>query len=194
MKYVRPPRGVFSERTLALTKEMGYYNVFWSLAFLDWKVDQQRGWQYAHNNVMTMIHPGSILLLHAISKDNAEALAKIIDDLREKGYHFKSLDDLVKAINRKHVCLRFSHAIMMCKRMGKRMWSEHVTLEYPYHFEEVLKRLSFDPLNVIQLDEKVIYVPLCIDEEQIVVRLQGIGTVQNPQFWISSQTGDQRKS
>ncbi|MDM5237448.1 DNA-3-methyladenine glycosylase [Bacillus cereus] len=73
------------------------------------------------------------------------------------------------------------------------MWSEHVTLEYPYHFEEVLKRLSFDPLNVIQLDEKVMYIPLCIDEEQIVVRLQGIGTVQNPQFWISSQTGDPEK-
>ncbi len=33
---------------------------------------------------------------------------------------------------------------MMCKKgWGKRMWSEHVTLEYPYHFEEVLKRLSF---------------------------------------------------
>ena len=73
------------------------------------------------------------------------------------------------------------------------MWSEHVTLEYPYHFEEVLKRLSFDPLNVIQLDEKVIYIPLCIDEEQVVVRLQGIGTVQNPQFWISSQTGNPEK-
>ncbi len=73
------------------------------------------------------------------------------------------------------------------------MWSEHVTLEYPYHFEEVLKRLSFDPLNVIQLDEKVIYVPLFIDEEQVVVRLQGIGTIQNPQFWISSQAGDQEK-
>ncbi|MED0968327.1 DNA-3-methyladenine glycosylase family protein [Bacillus paramycoides] len=73
------------------------------------------------------------------------------------------------------------------------MWSEHVTLEYPYHFEEVLKRLSFDPLNVIQLDEKVIYIPISIDEEQIVVRLQGIGTVQNPQFWLSSQTGDQEK-
>lgn len=74
------------------------------------------------------------------------------------------------------------------------MWSEHVTLEYPYHFEEVLKRLSFDPLNVIQLDEKVIYVPLFIDEEQIVVRLQGIGTVQNPQFWISSQAGDRESN
>ncbi|MCQ6335546.1 MULTISPECIES: DNA-3-methyladenine glycosylase family protein [Bacillus cereus group] len=73
------------------------------------------------------------------------------------------------------------------------MWSEHVTLEYPYHFEEVLKRLSFDPLNFIQLDEKVIYIPLCIDEEQVIVRLQGIGTVQNPQFWISSQTGNPEK-
>ena len=52
-------------------------------------MDEQRGWQYAHNNVMTMIHPGSILLLHAISKDNAEALAKIIDDLREKGIILK---------------------------------------------------------------------------------------------------------
>ncbi|MDC2865415.1 MULTISPECIES: delta-lactam-biosynthetic de-N-acetylase [unclassified Bacillus (in: firmicutes)] len=96
VRYVRPPRGIFSERTLALAKDMGYYNVFWSLAFLDWKVDQQRGWQYAHNNVMNMVHPGAIILLHSVSKDNTEALAKIIDDLREKGYHFKSLDDLVK--------------------------------------------------------------------------------------------------
>ncbi len=89
MKYVRPPRGVFSERTLALTKEMGYYNVFWSLAFLDWKVDQQRGWQYAHNNVMTMIHPGSILLLHAISKDNAEHLRKSLMICARKGIILK---------------------------------------------------------------------------------------------------------
>ncbi|CAM4336268.1 polysaccharide deacetylase [Bacillus manliponensis] len=96
VKYLRPPRGIFSERTLALAKDMGYYNVFWSLAFLDWKVNEQRGWQYSHNNVMNMIHPGAIILLHSVSKDNTEALAKIIDDLREKGYHFKSLDDLVK--------------------------------------------------------------------------------------------------
>ncbi|MBO1581137.1 DNA-3-methyladenine glycosylase [Bacillus sp. XF8] len=73
------------------------------------------------------------------------------------------------------------------------MWSEHVTLKDPYHFEEVLRRLSFDPLNVVQLEEKVVYVPLLMDEEQIVVRVQGIGTFQNPQFWISSQTGEQKR-
>lgn len=96
MKYLRPPRGIFSERTLAISREMGYYNVFWSLAFIDWKTEQQRGWRYAYDNVMSLIHPGSILLLHSVSSDNAEALGKIIDDLRKRGYQFKSLDDLVR--------------------------------------------------------------------------------------------------
>lgn len=95
MKYLRPPRGIFSERTLAVTKEMGYYNVFWSLAFQDWKVDQQRGWQYSYDSVTKQIHPGAVLLLHSISSDNAGALSKIIDELRNRGYQFKSLDDLV---------------------------------------------------------------------------------------------------
>ncbi|MFX3625517.1 MAG: delta-lactam-biosynthetic de-N-acetylase [Ectobacillus sp.] len=94
MKYLRPPRGIFSERTLALSREMGYHNVFWSLAFIDWKVDQQRGWKYAYDCVMNQIHPGAIILLHSVSSDNAEALDKIIDDLRKRGYKFKSLDDL----------------------------------------------------------------------------------------------------
>ncbi|PEY42243.1 DNA-3-methyladenine glycosylase [Bacillus cereus] len=73
------------------------------------------------------------------------------------------------------------------------MWSEHVTLKDSYHFEEVLRRLSFDPLNIVQLEEKIVYVPLLMDEEQIVVRVQGIGTLQEPQFWVSSQTGEQEK-
>ncbi|MGG2093877.1 DNA-3-methyladenine glycosylase [Bacillus sp. S13(2024)] len=73
------------------------------------------------------------------------------------------------------------------------MWSEQITLEYPYRFEEVLKRLSFDPLNVVNLEDKTIHVPLSIDEEQLVVRVQGKGTMEQPQFWISSQTDKQDK-
>ncbi|RAK19199.1 peptidoglycan-N-acetylmuramic acid deacetylase [Anoxybacillus vitaminiphilus] len=95
MNYLRPPRGIFSERTIAAARELGYYHVFWSLAFVDWHTDQQKGWQYAYNNIMKQIHPGAILLLHTVSKDNAEALAKVIDDLRKQGYTFKSLDDLM---------------------------------------------------------------------------------------------------
>lgn len=94
MHYLRPPRGVFSERTLAMTKDLGYTNVFWSLAYKDWEIDKQRGWEYAYDSIMERAHPGAIMLLHSVSKDNAEALGKVIDDLRDQGYAFKSLDEL----------------------------------------------------------------------------------------------------
>jgi len=96
MKYLRPPRGVFSERTLQIAKEEGYTHIFWSLAYVDWNISQQKGWQYAYDNIMKQIHPGCILLLHSVSKDNADALEKVIKDLKKKGYKFKSLDHLMK--------------------------------------------------------------------------------------------------
>ncbi|MBM7587530.1 peptidoglycan-N-acetylmuramic acid deacetylase [Bacillus pakistanensis] len=93
MEYLRPPRGVLSERTLSLAKEEGYKHVMWSLAFVDWQTNQQRGWQYSYDSIMKQIHPGAVILLHTVSKDNAEALEKVIKDLKAKGYQFKSLDD-----------------------------------------------------------------------------------------------------
>ena len=93
--YLRPPRGIFSERTLAVSKQLGYTNVFWSLAYKDWDTKQQRGGQYAYDNVMSQLHPGALILLDPVSRDNAEALPRIIDDARKKGYEFRSLDELV---------------------------------------------------------------------------------------------------
>lgn len=96
MNYLRPPRGTFSERTLQIAKEEGYTHVFWSLAYVDWNIHHQKGAQYAYDNIMKQIHPGSILLLHSVSKDNADALQSVIKDLKKKGYQFKSLDDMQK--------------------------------------------------------------------------------------------------
>lgn len=95
MMYLRPPRGIFSERTLQLSKDLGYVNVFWSLAFVDWNIDNQKGWKYAYDNIVDQIHPGAVILLHTVSEDNAKALSKVIDTVREQGYTFKSLDDLM---------------------------------------------------------------------------------------------------
>ena len=94
MTYMRPPRGIFSERTMAIAKGQGYTHAFWSLAYVDWKTEQQKGAQYAYDNIMKQIHPGAVILLHTVSKDNAEALEKVIKDLKKQGYTFKSLDDL----------------------------------------------------------------------------------------------------
>ena len=51
---------------------------------------------YAVNEVINHIHNGAIILLHAVSKDNAEALSDVIDYAMEQGYEFRELDYLVK--------------------------------------------------------------------------------------------------
>jgi peptidoglycan-N-acetylmuramic acid deacetylase len=99
MAYLRPPRGVFNERTLRLAKEQGYTHVFWSLAFVDWDKHNQKGWRYSYDNIMRQVHPGAVILLHTVSKDNADALEKVIRDLKKEGYRFKSLDDLMLSLS-----------------------------------------------------------------------------------------------
>lgn len=94
--YLRPPRGTFNENTLKWATEFGYVHVFWSLAFKDWEINNQKGWKYSYDQIMTQIHPGAILLLHTVSEDNAKALDKVITQLKKDGYTFKSLDDLMK--------------------------------------------------------------------------------------------------
>jgi peptidoglycan-N-acetylmuramic acid deacetylase len=95
MNYLRAPRGEFSERSLALSHKLGYTNVFWSMAYKDWEVDNQKGGQYAYDQIMKRIHPGAIMLIHSVSSDNATALPRVIDDARKLGYEFKSLDELM---------------------------------------------------------------------------------------------------
>lgn len=94
MKYLRAPRGIFNERSLAVSHQLGYTNVFWSIAYKDWDTNDQRGAQYAYDKVMAQMHPGAVILLHSVSRDNAQALGRIIDAAKAKGYQFKSLDQM----------------------------------------------------------------------------------------------------
>ena len=41
MEYIRPPKGEFSERTLHITKSLGYTTVMWSFAYDDWDENKQ---------------------------------------------------------------------------------------------------------------------------------------------------------
>lgn len=96
MKYMRPPEGEFSERTLAITNDMGMKTIMWSFAYKDWDINAQKGADFAYNSVMPYLHDGAIILLHAVSSDNAAALERIINDAKADGFVFKSLDDLGK--------------------------------------------------------------------------------------------------
>ncbi len=95
VRYLRPPEGHFNQQMLDFAKERGYYTILWSLAYMDWNVDQQKGADYAYNQILARIHPGAIILMHSISSDNAECLDKLIPELQKEGYEFKSIQYLM---------------------------------------------------------------------------------------------------
>lgn len=94
MKYMRPPEGEFSERSLAITADLGMKTVMWSFAYKDWDVNSQQGADHAYESVMPYLHNGAVILLHAVSSDNAKALESIINSAKEQGYTFRSLDEM----------------------------------------------------------------------------------------------------
>ena len=90
-KYFRFPAGEYNESALELIQSLGYSSVFWSVAYDDWDTSKVRGKDYAIEKVMARLHPGAVILLHSVSKDNAEALSEIIDKARAEGYSFRSI-------------------------------------------------------------------------------------------------------
>lgn len=88
MSYFRFPKGEFSERSLQIVKDLNYKSVFWSFAYADWDPDNQTEENQAFTHICESTHPGAILLLHAVSKTNADILGKVIDDIKKQGYTF----------------------------------------------------------------------------------------------------------
>ena len=93
MRYMRLPKGEFSERTLKLTSELGFKTVMWSYAYVDWNEDSQPSNEEALKKVTSNFHNGEIMLLHATSKTNSEIMGQSIDEARAQGYIFKNINE-----------------------------------------------------------------------------------------------------
>ena len=93
MKYLRPPMGEFSERTLSVINSLGYTTTMWSFAYDDWDEDNQGREEYAKQKILDNIHNGAIILLHANSKDNTNILDYCIKQIKNMGYEFKTLEE-----------------------------------------------------------------------------------------------------
>jgi peptidoglycan-N-acetylmuramic acid deacetylase len=92
-KYLRPPMGNYSALSLQAANQAGYSTVFWSLAFRDWDPNNQPGAEYSYQYVINNIHPGAVILLHAVSQSDTAALDQIIKDLKNQGYVFATFND-----------------------------------------------------------------------------------------------------
>lgn len=92
--FFRFPEGAYSESALDLVESLGFTPVFWSSAYADWDTANPKGAEYAYRTVTSRLHPGAVILLHAVSADNAAAMADIIDTARDMGYTFRPLSEI----------------------------------------------------------------------------------------------------
>lgn len=90
-KLHRPPEGGYSERSLQILDDLGYTAVFWSFAYRDWLTNEQPEPEVAKQTILSNLHPGSILLLHAVSNTNTAILGEVIDGIYSQGYTIELL-------------------------------------------------------------------------------------------------------
>lgn len=91
-KLYRPPQGKFCESNLQMACDLGYSTVFWSLAYVDWYVDDQPTKEQAFEKLLPRIHPGAVVLLHSTSSTNAQILDELLTEWENMGYTFGDLE------------------------------------------------------------------------------------------------------
>lgn len=92
--FFRPPKGEYSKRTLQMAKDLGYTTIFWSMAYLDYDVNNQPTSSHVVEHFKKYYHPGAIPLLHNVSQANHDALKQVLINLKKEGYSFGTLYDL----------------------------------------------------------------------------------------------------
>ena len=90
---VRPPYGATNAAiTKRLNEEFGLKVIMWDVDPLDWKV---RNSAHVKAEILKSTKPGSIVLSHDIHPTTIEAMAETIDALKEKGFKFVTVSELV---------------------------------------------------------------------------------------------------
>ena len=94
MNLFRPPYGDYNDHVINNATSCGYYTIQWDVDSLDWKdygVDSIIKTICEHKNLQN----GSIILMHNGAKYTAEALPKVIEGLKAKGYEIVPISELI---------------------------------------------------------------------------------------------------
>ncbi|KMM35897.1 DNA-3-methyladenine glycosylase family protein [Guptibacillus hwajinpoensis] len=67
------------------------------------------------------------------------------------------------------------------------MWSEMIYPEAPYDVERLFGRVSMDPLQYIEFENRLLKVPLVLNQGEAVVSVQSQGTKERPAFEVRGE-------
>lgn len=89
VEYMRPPFGVWQKN---LELNMDVMPVMWTIDPLDWTTENT---DEIVNKVVTEAEENDIILLHDCYETSVDAALRIVDILKEKGFEFVTVDELV---------------------------------------------------------------------------------------------------
>ncbi len=102
---IRAPNGDYNDLVIEAATDMNYKVIQWSVDSLDWK---NPGVDYMVDRVLSLAHPGAIILMHASDscKQTSDALPRIIAGLKGKGFRFVTVSELLAGSQSNKVKLR----------------------------------------------------------------------------------------
>lgn len=89
----RAPYGDYNNTLIDEARLQGYYTIQWDVDSLDWKPGISKG--EIMQRIKMKIKPGSIILFHNDTPLTAKILPEIISELKEKGYEFIPVSELI---------------------------------------------------------------------------------------------------
>lgn len=88
----RPPYGDYDDELIKTASELGYYSIQWDVDSLDWKDLSAADIAV---RVINAVQSGSIILMHNNGLHTAEAVPIILETLKNKGYSFVPIGELI---------------------------------------------------------------------------------------------------
>ena len=95
---VRAPSGDYDNKSIEIAESMNMKMIQWSIDSLDWK---KLSVEEMYARVVTKTENGSIILFHNGVENTPEALKKILEKLKNDGYEFVTVSELIYQDNYK---------------------------------------------------------------------------------------------
>jgi polysaccharide deacetylase family sporulation protein PdaB len=92
VKLLRAPSGDYDNKSIEIADTMNMKMIQWSVDSLDWK---KLSAQEMYSRVVTKTENGSILLFHNGVENTPEALGKVLEKLKNDGYEFVTVSELI---------------------------------------------------------------------------------------------------
>ena len=106
---LRPPYGDYNNSVVDAVSSLDMYAIQWSVDSLDWKDSSTA--DSICKRVTSKVCPGSIVLFHNDAKHTPEALPTILKCLKDDGYEFVFISDLIYKDN-----YNIDHTGKQCKK------------------------------------------------------------------------------